>query len=254
MICLGERAILTVDIGNTNIKLCRFEDGAVVWKDTIPTPEITFEYVREAFELSGACRVAVSSVVRPVNVFFEQGMLEAGAEEVLLIDPAASDIMPHELKTPKTTGADRYMAVYAAHAMHPKEPVIVIQAGTALVVNSVDKDGVFKGGFIMPGLEMWLDSLTSAAQLPYYPCTEVDWDNRVAGDCTRDAILGGAAAGLRGALKESVRLLSMTLGGGPVLLFTGGWGDKLTGSLPGDYHPDLVNLGLYLYAKNIGFI
>ncbi len=246
--------LLTVDIGNSNIKLLCYKDGKVVWRDTIPTPEINYEIAAGFLKSSQAIKVAVSSVVKPVDTFFDEGMREAGAEGVLFIRPGEVEIMPHDLLTPETTGADRLLASYAAKMLKPKEPVIVIQAGTALVVNAVDIDGVFRGGFILPGPEMWLDSLTSAAQLPYYPYQDIAWGTRSAGRQTSEAILGGAGVGLRGALREAVRILAMSLGGAPVLVFTGGWSQSLCEFLPGENRPDLVNLGIFLYAKNNGFI
>lgn len=254
--------MLAIDIGNTHINVCRFRNGQPVWRDRIDTPTISFDVARALYVDSGAAYsadkpaepVVISSVVKMVNHFFETALAEAGAPVVHLINPTNDAIMPHRLTTPETTGPDRLLSALAAKHSHPKEAVIIAQAGTALTIDAVDKEGVYLGGFILPGPGMWLDALNTAAELPLFSPDEIVWDVRAPGDCTRAAMLGGAAVGLRGAVKEAVRLLAMATGGAPALIFTGGWGRFLPEILPGEYREDLVLLGLYYFAEKAGFL
>lgn len=246
--------MLAVDIGNTHINMYRFEKGQIVWRGRLATPEVDFPIIKKLYRDAGAGQAVVSSVVRPVNKFFARALAEAGAERVFFIDPAEHEIIAHDLSTPQTTGSDRLLAALAARMFKPKEAVVVVQAGTAVTVDCVDREGVFRGGFIMPGPMMWLDSLSGAAQLPFFEPREINWDARQPGRCTREAILGGAAAGLRGAIKEAVRLASITCGGAPALLFTGGWGGVLAEMLPGEYRPELVGYGIFFLARKLNFI
>lgn len=256
--------MLAVDIGNTTIKICRFApDGEILWRDTHPTAEISFEFVRSFFKSSGASRVVIASVVRPVNVFFEKGLVEAGAQSVRIVDPARDCIIENCLATPQTTGTDRLLSARAARALHPGQPVIVVQAGTALTVDAVSADGVFAGGYILPGPQMWLDSLSSAAQLPYFPPSDLDWSANAPGDSTRSAILNGAVTGLRGAALAAIQshLRLQNPNNPPVVcdapfapypvpvLVTGGWGQDLASVIGATYSPDLVLRGLFDFSR-----
>ncbi len=53
---------------------------------------------------------------------------------------------------PASLGADRWAALVAAAARFPRQPLIVVDAGTAVTVDLLDGDGVFRGGVIFPGV------------------------------------------------------------------------------------------------------
>ena len=246
--------MLAVDVGNTKICFCRFVEGRLTWQAYLPTAEINFEYINQAVTESGATKVLVSSVVRPVNNFFLKGVPEAGCDFVRIVTPAECEIIPNKLSTPETTGSDRLFSALAATAMFPDESLVVVQAGTAITVDAITKEGVFLGGYIMPGTGMWLDSMTSAAHLPHFLAEDIDWGVKGPGNCTKDAMLGGAGVGLKGAVKEAVRTLAITLGGSPRLIFTGGWAEKLRGILPGEVCQFMVCKGIEVYARREGII
>lgn len=197
--------------------------------------------------------VFISSVVPALDAPLAGWLRACGWDDVTFADSAKGDIIPHRLTAPQTAGSDRLLAALAASALFSinprKEPVVVIQAGTAVVVDLVDAKGVFLGGVIMPGPGMWLDSLSSAAKLPKLAPENIVWDARAPGADTASAILNGAALGLAGAVKEAVRRLLMAMPGSvPMLVFTGGWGEKLLPALPGKHVPDLVLRGLDILA------
>lgn len=197
--------------------------------------------------------VFVSSVVPSLDAPLAGWLRACGWEDVTFADPVKGDIIPNRLTELEAAGSDRLLAALAASALFSinprKEPVVVIQAGTAIVVDLVDAKGVFLGGVIMPGPGMWLDSLGAAAKLPKLAPEGIVWDARAPGTDTAAAIFNGAAFGLAGAVKEAVRRLLMAMPGPvPLLVFTGGWGEKLLPVLPGKYVPDLVLRGLDILA------
>jgi len=203
--------------------------------------------------------VFVSSVVPPWDEPLRKWLTACPAcrkNAITFADPARREILPHRLETPETTGSDRLLAALAAFsrpAVNPKkEAVVIVQAGSAAVVDLVDKNGVFHGGMIMPGPKMWLQSLASAAKLPLLNPDAIAWDSKAPGTSTASAILNGAACGLIGQIKEAVRRLLMALPGQvPLLVFTGGWGEKLLPFFPGKYYSDLVLQGLDCFADKL---
>ena len=68
----------------------------------------------------------------------------------------------HLYETPQTLGLDRFFACAGAF-QESKQPVIVIDAGTALTIDLMDDLGVFQGGVISPGLSLWERALLDYA-------------------------------------------------------------------------------------------
>ncbi len=70
---------------------------------------------------------------------------------------------------PEQWGADRFVALIGAHQLYPDDDLIVIDAGTAVTIDGLDVDGQHLGGVIMPGLQLWSDTLIKNTQLPIVP-------------------------------------------------------------------------------------
>lgn len=62
-------------------------------------------------------------------------------------------------RRPSQLGVDRWVALLAAHAMHPGEDVCLVSVGTALTVDLLDSRGVHLGGVIVPGPALMVESL-----------------------------------------------------------------------------------------------
>jgi len=67
-------------------------------------------------------------------------------------------------KTPETLGKDRLAAVVGAHSLFPDKNILVLDAGTALTIDFIDKDGNYRGGNISPGLNMRFRALHEYTQ------------------------------------------------------------------------------------------
>lgn len=216
--------------------------------------EKTFSGKVKTLSAMSPAPVFVSSVVPALDAPL-RGWLEAeGWTDITFINPAVHQIIPHCLPHPETAGSDHLLASRAAfslRAVNPqREPVLLIQAGSAAVLDLIDKDGVLRGGMIMPGPKMWLGALGTAAKLPVLDPLALDWSARAPGTDTETAILNGAVAGLVGEIREGVRRLLMSLHRQvPLLVFSGGWGQHLLEFFPGNYYPDLVLWGLADFAR-----
>ncbi|MCU0711181.1 MAG: type III pantothenate kinase [Pirellula sp.] len=78
-------------------------------------------------------------------------------------------------------------------------PVITVQAGTAVTVDLVTADGVFRGGAIMPGLGLSLQLLAAGTeQLPWIANGAVSGLPQLPGTNTTQAIAAGVHASLAG--------------------------------------------------------
>ena len=85
----------------------------------------------------------------------------------LWLDETVSFPIGIEYETIKTLGKDRIAAVVGAFYLRPGQPVLVIDAGTAITYELLEASGIYKGGNISPGLTTRFRSLHQfTRQLP----------------------------------------------------------------------------------------
>jgi type III pantothenate kinase len=98
---------------------------------------------------------------------------------------------------PARLGADRWAALIGARALHAGAAVVVM-AGTATTVDALDADGRFRGGLILPGLDLMRRALAqNTAGLP-----EACGVWRAFPTNTDDAIVSGALEATLGAIER----------------------------------------------------
>jgi type III pantothenate kinase len=110
-------------------------------------------------------------------------------------------------------GVDRWCALLGARSL-TSAPCVVVMAGTATTIDSLDGDGCFRGGFILPGFDLMRRSLAQdTAALPLADGTYSAWPR-----CTDDAITSGCIEAQAGAIERAVA----RLGNGAACLLSGG--------------------------------
>lgn len=67
----------------------------------------------------------------------------------------------NEYEYPEKLGIDRWLAGLAMWNLVGGQPCLIIDAGSALTIDTIGENGVFKGGYIIPGLVMMQRSLIS---------------------------------------------------------------------------------------------
>jgi type III pantothenate kinase len=132
--------------------------------------------------------------------------------------PAGFGVVNH-YHQPEQMGADRWLAVLAAHDLHPHDPLLVVCAGTALTIESLTASGDFLGGLILPGYRTMLASLArNTARLDQPAGRYVAFPQ-----CTEDAIATGVLDAMCGAIDRAYSRLVQSGGCmSPVVLVTGG--------------------------------
>ncbi len=146
-------------------------------------------------------------------------------------------------------GADRLANIAAAAALLPGQSVLVIDCGTALNTVAVDKNGVFRGGVIIPGRETALASLSQAtAQLPQCAVTAQHQLNPL-GQNTVEGILNGVDLAILGAVEKIINATRAQDGFQDCRVwFTGGDGPFFAEHLPPALKAELAPLPLTLYG------
>jgi len=98
-------------------------------------------------------------------------------------------------KTPETIGADRLGLVAGAIWRTPNQNQLIIDAGSCVTYDFVDKNNVYHGGAISPGLALRFKSLHDyTAKLPLLKPT--DSFVKLIGDDTKSSIESGVINGL----------------------------------------------------------
>lgn len=139
-------------------------------------------------------------------------------------------------------GVDRWLALLAAHHA-TTEPVLVVQAGTALTVDLLAPGGRHLGGYIGPGWQLMRQALAEHTAQVRLPAQPPSWSYDP-GRSTEDAVKAALAAMALGLIDRGRAALSREADCSRVIV-SGGDGEGLAAAL-GDatYWPELVLDGL----------
>lgn len=244
--------LLTVDIGNTTVALaglsgrevafaCRLPSSrdwtASAWQSALQTA-LAEQGTRPA-ALEGA---VLSSVVPAITGPVAKGLEALTGKPTLVVGRDTPTGLSLGEYDPSNLGMDRVVDCVAALALYGG-PVAVFDMGTATTLSVADREGVFRGGMILPGLQLSLEALTAkAAQLPPIALSPPE---RVMGTNTEQCMRYGALYGAAGAIEGIVRRVEGELGKLTVVL-TGGNSSHVYPLLQTEAHwaPNLTFLGL----------
>ncbi len=155
---------LCIDIGNTRVKTAVFDQ-----QNKLQELEISLDFELQnlaAIIQKYGCTAAIVSSVRtkekPLEIFLKKEL-----KTVLNLKSTTPIPIQNDYQTPQTLGKDRLAAVVGATALLAQQNVLVVDAGTCITYDFVTKQGVYKGGSILPGIVMRFESMAHfTAQLP----------------------------------------------------------------------------------------
>lgn len=161
--------LLAVDVGNTQtvMGLYRGEELLYMWRiatDKTSTSDelrLTLSGLlsNDCVKVSDIKGLALASVVPRLTTSWLEVSKRMLKRDAFVVDArSAGSLFRTSYRNPNEIGADRVADAVAAKSMYGA-PVVVVDFGTATNMEVIDKDGVFIGGVIAPGLE------TSAAAL-----------------------------------------------------------------------------------------
>jgi len=193
--------VLVLDVGNTRTKWGLHSGRGWLSFGVTPNTEIGTLALREWQNLPRPLSIV------GVNVAGERARMRIEAQlarwripvQWLVATDAAGGVVNH-YASPAQLGADRWAALVAARqralAHTPPPPVVVVNAGTAVTIDALDADGVFRGGLILPGLRLMLRALADhTAGLKVAAGRYADFPTS-----TGDALYSGAIEAIVGAV------------------------------------------------------
>jgi type III pantothenate kinase len=237
--------ILTVNAGNTNVAYGIFDGLKLLRMGRVPRAD--YHLLPQKIGAERFTRILLGSVVPSMNDQIASSLAMACS---LPVEVAGVDI-PWRIAIlcdePAKVGADRVLNAIAAFA-RVKGACIVVDAGTAVTVNAVSRDGSLMGGAIAPGPAIMVHSLASRTEL--LPTVAPQKPGAVVGCNTADSIRAGLYYGSIGLVGELVARMRAEVGRNVPLLITGGAGQFLSDELPEKppYFPALTLEGLAIMA------
>ena len=222
--------LLAIDIGNSNISVGLFGKGrdlkflASIDTDSRKTADQISIDLMNLFALYGydihkVTGAIFSSVVPGINFMMHKSLTRLLGKEPMVVGPGIKTGLNIRMDNPAEIGSDLIVASVAA--IHDYgAPLLIVDMGTATTITAIDKDGVYTGGCICPGLKISLEALTGrTAQLPGI---SLDEPQRAIGKNTRDAMRSGIMFGAAAMLDGLLDRMEQELGTPATVVATGG--------------------------------
>jgi type III pantothenate kinase len=151
---------------------------------------------------------------------------------------------------PTLLGADRWLGLIGAWTK-ARGALCVVDAGTAVKVDSVDSTGQHLGGLIAPGIHMMREVLMSnTSDIAKAASNSTPSLAGVLANNTIAAVSRGAVFALAGMADRACEVIAENTGTAPRLFITGGDANMISGTMRsrGEVVPDLVLQGLAVIA------
>lgn len=250
------RALL-VDVGNTRLKWGTLDHGKIVRSGSV---------LHETLRESGLS-VLTTRLPRNVDTILISNVAGPGfaakltavlgihcdAEVHFAHSEKAAFGVQNSYRQPRSMGVDRWAALIGARA-ESKSALCVIDAGTAVTIDALDRQGRHLGGQIIPGLHLMAASLKSNTNgisglriRPRDPGTGM----ALFANSTERAVQTGALNAICGAIERAVRIMRAE-GFRPGIILTGGGASRILKQLDGKvlHRPHLVLQGLAFMLQN----
>ncbi len=236
---------LLVDVGNTKIKYATFLGGNVERLDVAEVStrikefdNIVISKVREHSEIDEIIQQAEHHNTKIIYATVE----------------ASKNGVTCGYENTKNLGIDRWLAVLGASSKFHHEDLVVVDAGTAMTVDLVSAQKKHLGGWIIPGLALMKEAITTRAPLVFDGQVE---QTEKFGTDTPAALHLGCVNALVGAIERAQTILwqenRQQVDGEPLVVLTGGDADYLANHLDMTLviQKDLVFIGLASFLPSI---
>jgi type III pantothenate kinase len=218
-------AVLLIDIGNTRIKWASFNGGRLGksrakahagWK--------AGDFRRQLFGARKYTRVWATSVAgENVDQALAQTAHQAGIRATFVRTPRRGGGVTVGYPEPWRLGVDRYVAMVGAHQLFSRLPVLIVGVGTAMTIDLVGADGRHRGGVIIPGPQLMVDTLlTKTHGIKRRAQGGAKAGKALFGRSTKAAIVQGSRYAAAALIDRAVEEARPLVGRKPLVLLMGG--------------------------------
>ena len=227
--------LFAIDIGNTNMVIGCIDGDKILFSERLSTDhsKTALEYAlafKNVLDLHDIDRTRITgaiiaSVVPPITAIMTEALGKIMSCNVKIVGPGLKNGLKICMDNPAQ--------------------------GTATTITVVDKDKNYRGGMILPGLRVSLDSLTSrTSQLPRI---SLDPPKRLIGTNTNDCMKSGILYGSASMLDGMIERIEEEIGMKTTVVATGGLANAIVPLCKHEIIPDddLLLRGLrYIYERN----
>jgi pantothenate kinase, type III len=227
---------LVIDSGNTAAKVGIFNHQKLVEKLTFSGSDELQTFMQDV----NVENLLISSVKADATSI---ASWSPKAEKKYILDRSLPLPIKNLYKTPDTLGMDRLAGVCGARQLFPSTDCLVIDAGTCITYDFIDRAGNYHGGSISPGLNMRFQAVhTFTARLPLVSAkAPVELIGNSTEKSIRSGVINGLLAEIEGIMHQyDARFpgLRVILCGGDTLFFE----NQLKASIFAS--PELILIGL----------
>jgi type III pantothenate kinase len=199
--------VLVIDVGNSRMKWGLHGPRGWASFGVTPNSEIGTLALRDWHNLPRPSRAVGVNVAGEAARVRVEGQLTRWrlVPEWLVASESACGVV-NRYARPGQLGADRWASLVAARRRVLGSELfapacVVVNAGTAVTIDALDVDGVFRGGLILPGMRIMLEALAAnTAALRSEPGAFSEFP-----DNTADALYSGAMQAICGAIEQMRR-------------------------------------------------
>lgn len=141
---------LIIDVGNTRIKTAVFDRSEIIHVENISIDNFSEKIIELAYSFT--CKNAIMSSVAIIS----KEEINKVKEKINLLELNQCTKVPfiNNYESKETLGVDRIALASAAVTSFPQKNVLVIDSGTCITYDFVNKKGEYLGGAISPGILM----------------------------------------------------------------------------------------------------
>ena len=258
--------VLLVDIGNSRLKWAIWQDGVIgPLRACAHSGWSRADYEKRVFggeRRTGLSRIVVASVAgtRVDRLFAMAARSATGKRPEFIATSRRAAGVTTRYVDPWRLGVDRFLGAIAARHLLGSRAACVVNAGTTVTIDLIDAAGVHRGGAILPGPPLMVESLLKgtagiARRARDAGSGRRSSDRSTALDLfarsTKSAIRRGALHAVAAAVDRAVAQARELLGTEPVVLLSGGGAAELA-PLIDSRHIEVADLVLRGIAAHAG--
>ncbi|OCQ18726.1 pantothenate kinase [Pseudoalteromonas luteoviolacea] len=230
---------LLVDVGNTAVKVATEQGGQItmISEAAIPWQNITEVLIAQVGRNDDLAPILRQARAR--NIPHLSASVSATLGDLICAYPEF-----------KNLGIDRWLTVVASYHLFPNKACVIVDSGTATKVDVLDDKGRHQGGWILPGLDMMIESLVSNTQ-QVFSDEHTKFDVTL-GTNTPNAVKNAALSATVALAQQAITQVKQNAAAEQFqLIFAGGYGELIQQHLDssGIYFDDLVMQGLVFWRK-----
>jgi type III pantothenate kinase len=216
--------LLTVDIGNSNIKFGVYDGITLLSRSVVPTrtafsPETLISAIGSSLDLP-IDRSIVCSVVPDADRQIAALLLDITGKDPRFVTNDFDFGFEINYRPLTSLGTDRIVNCFAAVEKYGA-PAIVCSFGTASTFDVISRARVLLGGLIAPGMKAMASALRS--ETSKLPEAAIEKPRGILGDTTSTAISSGIFYGHLALVEGVIEKITTEMGERYPVIVTGGW-------------------------------